>query len=110
MVEVLFAERLINEVAVFGLAAHVIDALVDGDSVEPAIKLRSLLKSGELLIRFEEYLLREVERIVGVGNNGTDHALDPVAVAAVKQIECAESARLETGYEGRIRGRVYRLK
>ena len=83
--------------------------MIHGDAVKPTVELGSSLESGKFLIRFEKNLLRQVERIVGVSNNGTDHAFDPVAVAAVKQIECAESARLETGYEGRIRRRVYRL-
>ena len=98
MVEALFAEGSVNEYAVFRLATHVIDALIHGDAVKPTVELGSSLESGKFLIRFEKNLLRQVERIVGVSNNGTDHAFDPVTVAAVELVEYTRLPRLKAGY------------
>ena len=81
------AERLVNEHAVFRLAAHVINALIHGDAVKPTVELGNSLESGEFLIGFEKDLLREVKRIVGIGNNVENHVMNPVAVTTVKQIE-----------------------
>ena len=69
------------------LPAHEIDALVDGDAVEPTVETRSLLEGVEALIGFEEDLLRQVEGIVGVGHNRADHAVDTGAVAQIELVE-----------------------
>lgn len=70
-----------------GLPAHEVNALVNGNTVEPTVELGNSLEGIEALVGFEEHFLREVECIVGVGDNGTDDALDPVAVAQIDEIE-----------------------
>ena len=81
-----------------GLPAHVIDALVDGNAVKPTVELRRTLETGEFLIRFEKNLLREVERVVWVGNNREDNAVNAVAVTAVEVVEYTGIPRLKAGY------------
>lgn len=76
--------RLVAKPGTFRLPAHMINAAIDSNAIEPTVELRGVLVGVETLIGFEENLLREIERIVGVGDNGTDHAVNPVAVAEVK--------------------------
>ena len=53
----------------------------------------------ESLVRFEEHLLGDVERVFGVVNNRENYAVNAVVVAKVENIKNAGFARLKTGYE-----------
>ena len=106
MVETLFAEGNFNEHVVFRLPTHVIDALIHGDAVKPTVEPGNSLESGEFLKGFEKDLLREVKRIVRIGNNVENHVMNPVAVTTVKQIKHAGFAGLKASDEDGIGRRV----
>lgn len=59
-VEGFFAKRLIDDYVMFRLAAHVVDAPIDGDLIEPTVKLRGALEGVKALVGFEKDFLGEV--------------------------------------------------
>lgn len=50
----------IDEHAMLGLPAYEVNALVDGNTLEPTVELGSSLEGIEALVGFEEHFLREV--------------------------------------------------
>lgn len=101
-----FAKRFIDEHMMFRLAAHVVNAAIDGDAVEPRVELGGAFEDVKALVGFEKHLLGEVERVLGVGDNGEDDAVNAGVVAVIEFVENALIAGLEAGYEDGIGWRV----
>ena len=83
MIEYLIRYRIVTNHAVFRLSPCKIYATIDGNAIEPTVKLRGPLEILKASICFEKNILCEIEHIFRIGN---DTANDPVNAIAVAQI------------------------
>ena len=58
--------RLVAKHAMFRLPAHMINAAIDGNAIEPTVELRRLLEVLKTLIGFEEHVLANIKCVVRI--------------------------------------------
>ena len=63
MVEHIIGYGLVTEKPTFRLPAHMINAAIDGDAIEPTVELRNSLEISKPLMRFEKNVLCYIKSI-----------------------------------------------